>query len=213
MTDDRDRLAAARDAATDTSSAVAGRTTGSLRLVRWTTVPQQQLPALWEVYLRAFGGLATRAASRHLMDAEQFVREMTDRRIIKFATYAGDDPIGLLTVTTDLDGIVWVSPEYYRNRYPDKARQVFYVTNMLTDPRNRGREAFDLLTEAACREASGGVLGFDVCGSNVRRGFAEAVARRVCALHAGASTFEELDRQTFYGIDLTGPMSADPATG
>lgn len=182
-----------------------------LRLVEYAVVPEPELPALWEVYLKSFGGLATRAASRHLMDAEQFHRVMADPAITKYVVHAGGSPVGLLTITTDLDGIIWVSPDYYRNRYPDKARRgrVFYVTNMLTDPDHQGRDVFDLLTEAACRAASGGVLGFDVCRSNVDRGFAEAVRRRVDTLHAGACQFEALDTQTFYGIDLTGPLVPD----
>jgi hypothetical protein len=188
-----------------------GRSGRPLRLVEYGVVPEPQLPALWEVYLKSFGGLATRAASRHLMSAEQFHREMTDPAITKFVVHAGGLPVGLLTITADLDGIIWVSPEYYRNRYPDKARRgkVFYVTNMLTDPDHHGRDVFNLLTEAACRAASGGVLGFDICRSNVERGFAEAIRRRANALHAGASLFEALDTQTFYGIDLTGPLVPD----
>lgn len=194
--------------ATDTLAVAQHGDGTALRLSGYARVPEPEVEPLWLVYLRAFGALATRAASRHLMDHDQFCTEMADPRITKFVVFQGAAPVGLLTITTDLDGIVWVSPDFYRDRYPTKARQgrVFFVTNMLTDPECRGQEAFLMLTEAACRVAAGGVLGFDVCEFNVQRGFPEAVRRRVSQLHGGACTFQELDSQRFYGIDLAGPL-------
>jgi hypothetical protein len=142
------------------------------------------------------------------MDREQFDREMSDDRITKFVVSTMTEPVGLLTMTLDVGGIVWVSPDYYRNRYPAKSLRgrLFYVTNMLTDPDYRGHDPFMMLVEAACRHAAGGVLGFDICQSNVDRGLARALRRRISQLHEGACAFEELDTQTFFGVDLTGPI-------
>jgi hypothetical protein len=186
-----------------------------LQMTSYLRIPEPEITPLWNLYQRAFGRLATTAASRHVMDADLFRQEMADPRITKCVVSQGGAPVGLLTTTSDLDNIVWVSPDFYRARYPVEGRrqQIHYITNMLTDPRYGGREVFRMLTEAACRLAAGGVLGFDICRSNVERGFADAIRRRTLQLRGEAHDFQALDTQTFYGIDLTEPITEGVVEG
>lgn len=174
----------------------------SVRLATYQVLPNGRRDALWALYQRAFGPLAGRAASRHVLAEDQFDAEMADSRITKLVVDAAGRPVSLLTFTRDLDTISWVSADYYRDRYPTEATSgsLMYITTMLTDPAYVGPEAFLLLTAALDPLIGVGAVGFDICGSNVDRGFATALQRRMLQLRDGAGTLERLDTQTFYGM-------------
>lgn len=167
-----------------------------------TVLPAAELDAVWALYQRAFGPLADQAASRHVLNRNQFAAEMADATVVKLLVRQGEQPVSLMTLTAAMDGVSWVSAEYYRSRYPVEAANgtLLYITNMLTDPAYAGPEAFLLVTSALNDLVPVGAVGFDICAANVQRGFPTALHRRLLALRGGASAFDELDTQTFYAL-------------
>ena len=178
---------------------------GQVELHTHTDVPAALLPALWDVYTRSFGPLAYIAASRHVMPKETFLVEMADPAITKLIVTDAGRPVSMVTLTWDLELVSWVSPEFYRSRYPEQsaAGRLFFITNMLTDPDYHGHEPFLLLSAEMYRLGKGGVIGSDSCASVVTRGFVEAMRKRMLDLHDGKGTVEAVDTQTFFAFDLT----------
>jgi hypothetical protein len=157
---------------------------------------------LYEVYLESFGILRSTAAARHVLTPEEFRDEMEDPRIIKYSVWrSATEPIALATVTTDLEAVTWVSPEFFVTRHPERAarKAIYYLGFAMVAPQ---RGQFRLL-ERVVRElvadcvADRGVLAYDVCAFNevtIRFGRrAEAILRRVAPVRVGVA-----DTQTYY---------------
>lgn len=127
--------------------------------------------ALWALYGTAFEEMRARAASRHWLSRDEFELEALDARVLKHVAWRGSHPVGLCTVTTDLEAAPWVSPEYYARRYPGHTARgaVHYCNLALVHPGERGTETFALLLEALARgvAADDGVLAADLCRYNV----------------------------------------------
>jgi GNAT superfamily N-acetyltransferase len=158
---------------------------------------------LYEVYAKAFRPLATAAAARHLLDADEFAAEMTDPRIDKYIVWDEDgQPIGLTTFTTDMTAVPWISAQYYTARYPEHAAagKLYYLGYTLVAPdREKEGVAGRILTELTRRLIDeGAVCGFDVSGRNDDS--QHIVARLASSTPA---TVESVDVQTYYAADFT----------
>lgn len=115
----------------------------------------------YELYLETFGPLAKLAANKHIYEAEHWDEEMQDPRILKFVAWDDARPVGLATVATDLDAVPWVSPDYYRWRYPDQ--KVWYCGFALVHPEYQGRSLFSALMRSSMAEVirNGAIGAFD----------------------------------------------------
>jgi hypothetical protein len=169
------------------------------------------IDAFYPLYLAAWEPVRTRAAARHVLTAEEFAEEMIDERIDKYVVWNDDDQaVALTTVATDLAAVPWISPEYFKTRYPEEyARGALrYMGYTLVDPENAGQGAFLMMMDALQRRLNEerAVCGADLCGFNETN----AVGRR---FHANAEfpgvEVVPLDTQTYYAVTFSGiPMTS-----
>lgn len=134
-------------------------------------VPEHLVPTLWDIYITAFDQLRPMAAARQVLWREEFEQEMADPRVWKYLAFGADElPVGMATLTADLQTIPWISPQFYAERYPvEHARNaLFYVPFVCTDPRRARAGAMWLLVQAFIERvaAAEGVVGYDVCAYN-----------------------------------------------
>jgi GNAT superfamily N-acetyltransferase len=171
------------------------------RPVKITIERSVALGSLYDSYLAAFGPLRTRAAARHLLDADEFAAEMADERIEKYVAWQDGVPIGLATLTGDLSAVPWVSPEFYAARYPEHAARgaLLYLGYTLVHPDHEKQGVFARIAARIvrrCHEARA-VCAFDVCGYNDD---VHGIARSIAALSRSLPVkVETVDVQTYYG--------------
>jgi hypothetical protein len=172
-----------------------------------------QLERFHQLYRSAFEPLLTLTAVRQVLTEDEFEAQMTDERVDKLVAWDDDEPIGMMTVTRELETVPWISPEFFRARYPDHAARnaIFYVAFALADPDRREAMSMAAMTEvlAAMLIESGGVCGYDVCAYNrdVRR-FADNVNRFF--KRQGPAVVDTIDTETYYAADFGAAL--DPAT-
>ncbi|MGI3785287.1 MAG: hypothetical protein ACRYG2_31420, partial [Janthinobacterium lividum] len=121
-------------------------------------------------------------------------------------------PVGLTTLTRDLDAVPWVNPSYFSTRYPDAAgrQALFYLGYTLVDPERRRSQALLLMASEVKSqlEAAHGVVGFDTCAYNDEHG----VGRWTGWLFGPQSTVSPLDTQTYSVADYRrGRLPAEQA--
>ena len=137
---------------------------------------------LYPRYVDAWSALLVEAAARHVLNAEEFRQEMIDERLEKYTVVEEDGRvIAMTTLTSDLGAIPWINPTLYRSRFPDEARlgTVFYLGYTFVDVEHRRSPALALMSgavNARLLEARG-VIGFDMCGYNVRHGIGRHLER------------------------------------
>lgn len=169
-----------------------------------TLIGRDEGERLYDVYRAAFGHLEVHAAARQVLKRDEFFAELQDPRVAKYVARSSDgEPLGLMTLSTSLEPIPWISAEYYRARFPEQAERdaIYYVGVALSDPEVGGVTAFPAMVNAVldrCR-AERAVLLWDICGYNddavgLGRGLENQIQRRT-----GLPT-EVLDRQTYYGV-------------
>ncbi|HEX5741688.1 MAG TPA: hypothetical protein VFY17_09075 [Pilimelia sp.] len=165
-------------------------------------LPAGAVDGFYQLYQAAFGPLATRAAARHLLSAEEFAAEMADPRIAKHVAWGeAGEPVAMSTVTTDLSAVAWISPDFYAARYPEHAarRAIYYMGYTLVRPecRNQGiYHRFNLRIAVEAKRA-GGILALDVCGFNQSRRLPDSVAAMARQLGAEMT---EVDVQRYYVV-------------
>jgi len=164
------------------------------------------------LYQETFGPLRTVGAARQVLTQEEFLEEMLDPRVRKYVAWDADDiAIGMTTMTTELEAVPWISPDFYAHRYPEHhARNaIYYLGITLVHPDHRDAHVFHAMLEAMAPEvfANHGVVGFDMCQTNDERGLGASAARLITSLTD--ATFEPVDVQTYYTCVIN---DADSAT-
>jgi len=182
-----------------------------------TTVDPHTAESLWDLYCVAFAGLRDRAAARQMLSRPDFTLQILDARVVKYvARLANGRVIGLCTLSNDLDTVPWISPDFYRSRYPAYfARQaVFYCGIAMVHPDARATRAFAGMVAALARDiaAADGVLVADMCRFNVDE---VRLARTITALMErawGSVRHTELDRQLYLAWEpVEWPAAVHPA--
>ncbi len=69
-----------------------------------------QLERFHQLYRSAFEPLLTLTAVRQVLTEDEFEAQMTDERVDKLVAWDGDEPIGMMTVTRELETVPWISP-------------------------------------------------------------------------------------------------------
>lgn len=160
----------------------------------------------WELYLAAFGPLRTLAANKQVMSEADFLEEMSNERIDKYVAWSTDgNPIGLSTLTSDLDAAWWVSPQYYAQRYPDHHARgaILYLGYALVHPAHRRGGALTAMLGAMGERANAqrAVVGYDICKFNHdTMDFANAVEAIMRDRWQVATS--RVDAQVFYTMDF-----------
>lgn len=170
--------------------------------------PAELVARFWPLYEEAFGPLRTQAAARQVLTVHEFAEEFSDARVWKYLAWdEAGRPIGMTTLTDDLDSIPWISADYYAARYPRQwaRRGVFYLGFTLADPTlGNARIFWSLLKACTLRVAEReGICAWDICGHNdASIGFGAGIARMLPRL----ADFEvaEIDKQTYYAAHFGG---------
>lgn len=168
------------------------------------------------VYRAGFDPLDPLAAGRQSLTDDEFRAEMVDPSVLKFLGADADGrAVALLTASTDLDHVAWLSPSFYRQRFPDHAARdaIIYVGSLVVHPGAGGRSWMRRLTAAMSRYANdrAAIVAFDCCQYNVDTGFPDQL--EWIAQSIGPATLELIDTQSYYAYRFPGPVAveADPA--
>lgn len=167
----------------------------------------------YPLYLQTFSELDTLAAGRQLLHEFEFMEEMLDPRVRKYVAWdAEGNPLGMSTLTTDLDAVPWINPAYYAHRFPEHHARgaIYYLGFTLVHPDYRHTRVFRVLHEEIGHDvlAHRGVVGWDMCRVNSSRGL-NLVVERILNTLADA-TMETVDEQTYYTAVLHGPRQSGP---
>ncbi len=167
-----------------------------------TAIDDEHAEDFYRLYLDAFEPLRTRPAARQVLHRDEFMDDMQDPRVFKYVGWSSGRPIALATMTSHLETVPWISPEYFRVRYPEHAARRARSTTSgftLVHPTNDTPSALDQMIAAGVRRLveARAVCAFDVCAYNdVGRQF---TARVTETLHRLADvTVDHLDSQRYY---------------
>lgn len=167
-----------------------------------TDVDPDTAAMFFDLYREAFGELETRAVARQLLHRDEFMEEMHDPRVHKYVAWGEDGvPIGLSTLTNDLETVPWISPAYFRHHYPEHSARgaVYYIGFTLVQRAQRMSHVFQAMISAmgdVLADAQA-VVGWDICAHNDDSfAFGEHAARVLG--RTGHVTVGPIDRQTYY---------------
>jgi hypothetical protein len=154
------------------------------------------------LYRAAFDPLEGVAAARQSLTDDEFRDEMRLKSVLKFIGWdRRERPVAMVVINTDLDSVPWVSPAFWRRRYPEQAARgaIYYFGALLVSPDVRGGPwAHRMLAETVRHTARNhAVAAFDCCQHNVDevqlpRMIAE-VARSLSYVDA-----EQVDSQAYF---------------
>jgi pyruvoyl-dependent arginine decarboxylase len=163
----------------------------------------------YALYVETFGEMETQAVARQLLHEEEFLAEMLDPRVHKYVAWDEDDlAIGMTTLTSDLETVPWVSPQYFAHHYPDHYARgaCYYIGFTLVHPDYRGGHLFHAMLSAMAQSVidNRGVVGWDMCLANEDRGLGASAVRLLNSL--GDVDIAPIDRQTYFAVAFNGPL-------
>lgn len=172
----------------------------------------RDLDTTWQLYQRVFADINKRAAQRHLMTHHEYIDVAEDPRIRKyFAVQPDGDPVGLSTITNQLDAWPLISPEYFAHRFPDhyQRQAIWYIGYVGVDTTPTGRprlHTFSQLIAAMYPQVieSDGLAVMDFCGYNIDVKHLPEVSRLVQHRLNPNVTGTVLDRQEFWAFRFDG---------
>jgi hypothetical protein len=186
--------------------ALVGRPTISREL----SIIGERAEMLWRVYEQSFAPLAALAMQQHVWTREEILAELANSSIVKFVGWQDGEPVGLCMVTSELDAVPMISPEFLRARYPEQASRdaVFYGIVIFVRVGYRGRTLFARLGTHAGQEAASrsGVIIFDVCSFNRANGAVDENLRRLAQAFPNSS-MDLIDQQSWFAIEVPEPLS------
>jgi len=175
-----------------------------------TAIAGAEAELLWELYRVNFEPLSELAVQRQSSDHDEMMELFANRRVLKIVGRRAGQPIGFVMITNSLEDVPELSPRFLRRRYPEQAaRNAIYVGvyvavaaqhRALSLAHRLYLECWQLVANNA------GVLVIDVCEFN-RQAFGTDVLLRRIARAFPNSAVSELDRQTWYGMELPEPMA------
>ena len=106
------------------------------------------------------------AAVKHLELREVMMQRFGDPGITKVVGWDGNEPVGLGLLTNDFSLVREISPEFFANRFPERAERdaILYGMAVLVKPIQRGMTMFSRLISRCGRFRLGSV----VCSSSTR---------------------------------------------
>jgi hypothetical protein len=183
-----------------------------VRITVEAEVDEQTALSYFRLYRDTFGELATKAVARQLLHRDEFLDEMRDPRVHKYVAWDEQGvAVGMSTLTSDLETVPWISPEYFAHHYPEHSARgaVYYQGFTLVHRDHRKSRIFQVLTERVVEllVAERAVCAYDICAhNNDTIGFADNIER---LLHRNADvTVVPIDVQTYYAATFRGPATA-----
>ena len=177
----------------------------SLPEIAFTTSEEldaQTANALWVEYLRAFEALRTKAAARMVLHHDEFIAQMSDRRIVKYVARCDGEVAAAGTLALELEAVDWISPEFYAARFPEPyaAKRIYCLGWMFVTPQFRHRQLRLRLLEYQAEKviADGAMLVYDTCRFNEDElSFTAGLNKRLGELDLGRIP-APLDEQLYY---------------
>lgn len=164
---------------------------------------------LWSHYWANFEPLTELSVQRQHSDREEMLSLFANPRVLKIVGRDAGRPVGFAMITNSLEDVPELSPRFLRRRYPEQAaRNAIYVgIYVVVDPAHRGMTLFHRLYldcwQLVAEQA--GVLVVDTCEFNRQAFDTDNLARTVAQAFPN-SVVDEIDRQTWYGLELPLPM-------
>lgn len=122
--------------------------------------------------------------------------------------------VGLSTLSNDLETVPWISPHFYRDRYPVQfaRRTVFYCGLTMVHPDARTSGAFLQMVTAFGRDiaAADGLLAADMCRFNIDVVGVAAAVTLALKRAWGSASLVELDSQTYLSWEPGGCVPGPP---
>ncbi len=166
-------------------------------------LPADLLDQAWDFYLECFNDLRVLAANRHLLYRDEFDDLMADTRVPKYvALDAEETVVGLAAMTTELDAISLIAPEYFEYHWPELYREnrIFYVSFVGADRGTRGAGVFIALLRRMYQpigEVDGKVV-VDICSYNEDRHQLPRMIAIILGRAAGRAQPTRVDAQSFW---------------
>jgi pyruvoyl-dependent arginine decarboxylase len=163
----------------------------------------------YDLYRQSFGPMATQAVARQLLHESEFIEEMLDPRVHKFVAWSEDDEaIGLTTLTSELESVPWISPDYFAHHYPEHHARgaIWYLGFTLVHPDYQGRHVFHAMLGPMYDLVKDDhpVVAWDMCLVNDELGLGGS-AGRLFSTFANV-TVSQVDRQNYYVGDFREPL-------
>ena len=179
-----------------------------MRVTIETVIDEATTEQFLALYRAAFDPLETVAAGRQSLTDDEFREEMRDESVLKFVGWdRRERPVAMAVIATDLDSVPWISPAFWKERYPEHASRgaIFYFGALLVSPTVRGGPwAHRMLTETVrFTGRNRAVAAFDCCQHNVDTVELPRLIAEVSHKLAYTDT-HQVDAQVYYAYVLHG---------
>ncbi|MEV6300345.1 hypothetical protein AB0M02_13150 [Actinoplanes sp. NPDC051861] len=173
-------------------------------------LPADMLDDAWAFYRDTFDELRHMAANRHLMYRSEFDELMGDKRSDKYVSLDDDGSVlGMGVMTTDLDSVPLISPEYFEHHWPDlfAQRRLFYVVFVGSRKSEDGAGVFIALLRDMYEAiaAVDGRVFVDICSYNEERHALPRMIAMILGRAAGRAQPSRLDAQSFWMYEFPRP--------
>ncbi len=173
-----------------------------MRVTIETVIDESTTEQFLELYRAAFDPLEGLAAGRQALTDDEFREEMRLETVLKFIGWdRRGRPVAMVVIATDLDVVPWVSPRFWRERYPEQAARnaIYYFGALLVSPTVRGGPwAHRMLSETVKFTARNhAVAAFDCCAFNVDTVQLPKMIAAVAESLSFVDT-EKVDEQVYY---------------
>jgi hypothetical protein len=176
-------------------------TRGPWDFTRQTTMDRWLIDEFYDLYSLAFEPLKKRSVARQVLTESEFTDQMLDERVVKYVARSHQgQPLGLTTLTNELDSVPWVSPDYFTEHYPDHSARnaVYYLGFTLAHPSQRHLRFIETIIMVGLQNLAleHAVVAYDVCAfNNLELKFNERVAGAL--RNFPTATFELVDTQYY----------------
>ncbi|AEV86198.1 hypothetical protein ACWT_5181 [Actinoplanes sp. SE50] len=180
-----------------------------MRVEVMPVVPDELRDGAWDFYRESFADLAVLAVHRHVLHREEFDELMADERAPKYVAYDAEDRVaGMASMTTELDAVSLISPDYFRHHWPElyAQRRIFYVLFVGAARGARGAGVFVALLRrlyAPIAEVDGKVF-VDICTYNEERHQLPRMIGVILGRVSGKAVPTRLDAQSFWLYEFPG---------
>jgi hypothetical protein len=161
----------------------------------------------YNLYEAAFGPLRTRSIARQTLTEDEFTAQMVNGAVSKYVAWDADgNPVGMCTLTQQLDTVPWISPEYFAARYPEHwaRRAIWYFGFILAHPSQRHSRFLDQMVEVGVGELAeqGAICAYDICAYNDEMlGLGRRLSESFQRTTGVAAT--RTDTQNYYEVDFS----------
>ncbi|MCU1352206.1 MAG: hypothetical protein JWM05_1415 [Acidimicrobiales bacterium] len=165
-----------------------------------------------DLYHESFAPLAPLAAARQSFTDDEFRMEVDHPDVLKVVGWRGDEIVAIALISTNLDVVPWISPDFYAQQFPDHyaRRAIFYYSTLLVVPEERHGPWVHAITEAGAlmTAVNDGLVAFDCCRFTSDEVQLPDMIREISNKYAIVET-HEIDVQRYYAYVTHGVREID----